>query len=226
MAEAVSAERKVPQARRRMSRRSKDLVQSVRSMIVSFELPPGSVVSEGQLVRQLGAGRTPVREALLILAHEYLVKQVPGMGSTIAGLDIEEYALITELQEGLEPFAARLAAERITEDELQELDSIITRARLAAEAGDVNQVVQLNLRFHETVLTATQNKYIVDTGMRLNRYIIRFWHFAFARGMPMLPAIEENARIAEALRRHDPAEAERVVFAHWADALSRLWGAV
>jgi GntR family transcriptional regulator, rspAB operon transcriptional repressor len=217
---------KAPPPRRRMARQSKDLVDTIRSMIVGFELPPGAVVSEAQLVKQLGAGRTPVREALLILAQEYLVKQVPGMGSTIAGLDIAEYALITELQEGLEPFAARLAAERITEAEVLELDSILDGARAAARAGDVDQVSQLNLRFHESVLAATHNRYVVDAGMRINRYSIRFWRFAYARGVSMTLPIEEHARIVEALRKHDPDEAQRVAYNHWADALSRLWVSV
>ena len=192
-------------------------------MIVSFELPPGAVVGESQLAKQLSVGRTPLREALLVLSQEYLVKQIPGMGSTVAGLDIADYALISECQEGLEPFAARLSAARITEAELEEVESILNAERSAAEAGDVDQAALLNLRFHEEVLAATQNKYLQDAAMRLNRYSVRFWRFAYGRGVPMMPSIGEHERILEALRSHSPDEAERVAFDHWHNALGRLW---
>ncbi len=223
MSEAGSSQTNRPMPRRRMARQSTDLVETIRSMIVSFELPPGAVVSESQLAKQLGVGRTPLREALLVLAQEYLIKQIPGMGSTVAGLDIADYALISECQEGLEPFAARLAAVRITEAELGEIESILNAERSAAEAGDVDQAALLNLRFHEAVLAATQNKYLRDAAMRLNRYSVRFWRFAYGRGVPTMPSIGEHERILEALRSHSPDEAERVAFDHWHNALGRLW---
>jgi len=223
LSEAGSSQANRALPRRRMARQSTDLVETIRSMIVSFELPPGAVVGESQLGKQLGVGRTPLREALLVLAHEYLVKQIPGMGSTVAGLDIADYALISECQEGLEPFAARLAAARITEAELGEVESILNAERSAAEAGDVDQAALLNLRFHEAVLAATQNKYLQDAAMRLNRYSVRFWRFAYGRGVPMMPSVGEHERILEALRSHSPDEAERVAFDHWHNALGRLW---
>ena len=129
MAKTVPAHTARSAPRRRMARQSIDLVDTIRSMIINLELPPGAVVSESQLMKQLGCGRTPVREALLILSNEYLINQVPGMGSTVAGLDITDYTLITELQEALEPFAARLAATHISDVELDQLEAIVAEAK-------------------------------------------------------------------------------------------------
>jgi DNA-binding GntR family transcriptional regulator len=193
-------------------------------MIASFELPPGSVVSESQLGRELGCGRTPVREALLILSTEYLVRQIPGLGSTVAGLDIADYTSVTELQQAIEPFAVGLAATRITNAELDELDAVLDEARAAVESGDIDAMASLNLRFHEGVLAAARNKYIEDAAMRLNWYSVRFWRFAYSRGVPMMPSIHEHERILQALRNHDPDEAQKVSRDHWADYLTRFWG--
>jgi len=193
-------------------------------MIANLELPPGTVVSESRLTKELGCGRTPVREALLILSTEYLIKQVPGLGSTVASLDITDYTFITELQQALEPFAARLAATRITDAELNDLDAVLDEARVAVEAGDFDTMAQLNLRFHEKVLAATRNQYMVDSAMRLNWYAVRFWRFAYSRGVPMMPSIHEHQRILQALRNHDPDEAQKVSHDHWADYLTRFWG--
>ena len=224
MAEAKSSRATVSKPRRRMARQSTDLVETIRSMIANLELPPGSVASESRLTKELGCGRTPVREALLILSTEYLIKQVPGLGSTVAGLDITDYTFITELQQAIEPFAARLAAIRITGAELNELDAVLDEARVAVEAGDIDKIAELNLRFHEKVLAATRNQYMVDAAMRLNWYSVRFWRFAYSRGVPMMPSILEHERILQALRNHDPDEAQKVSHDHWADYLTRFWG--
>jgi DNA-binding GntR family transcriptional regulator len=224
MAETEALGATASKPRRRMARQSRDLVETIRSMIANLELPPGSVVSESQLTKQLGCGRSPVREALLILSTEYLIKQVPGLGSTVAGLDITDYTHITELQQAIEPFAVRLAATRITDAELDELDAVLDEARAAVEAGDIDQMANLNLRFHEKVLAATRNQYMVDTAMRLNWYAVRFWRFAYSRGVPMMPSIHEHERILQALRNHDPDEAQKVSHDHWADYLTRFWG--
>jgi DNA-binding GntR family transcriptional regulator len=224
VAEAKSPRATESQPRRRMVRQSKDLAETIRSMIANLELPPGSVVSESQLGSELGCGRTPVREALLILSTEYLIKQIPGVGSTVAGLDITDYTYITELQQAIEPFAVGLAATRITDAELDELDALLDQAKVAVESNDIDAMAQLNLRFHEKVLAASRNKYMVDAAMRLNWYSVRFWRFAYSRGVPMMPSIHEHERIVQALRNHDPVEAQKVSRDHWADYLTRFWG--
>ena len=207
-----------------MVRQSRDLVETIRSMIANLELAPGTVVSEAQLTEELGCGRTPVREALLILSTEYLIKQVPGLGSTVAGMDITDYTSVTELQQAIEPFAARLAAMRITDAELDELDAILDEARVAVGIGDIDKMAESNLRFHEKLLAATRNQFMVDAAMRLNWCSVRFWRFAYSRGVPMMPSIQEHERILQALRNHDPDEAQKVSHDHWADYLTRFWG--
>jgi DNA-binding GntR family transcriptional regulator len=203
-------------------RQSDDVADTVRSMIVDFTLPPGSVVSEIQLMRQLGVGRTPVREALLVLAQEFLVKQVPGMGSVVAGLDISDFALVAQCQQAIEPFAARLAAARITVAEVAGLETILARTQTALDGGDLEAVVKANLEFHSAVLTATANHYLADVGMRLQRCAVRFTRFAYERGIPPGRSVEEHQRIVDALSRHMPDEAEERAREHHTNALVRF----
>jgi len=191
-------------------------------MIVDFTLPPGSVVSETQLMRRLGVGRTPVREALMVLAQEFLVKQIPGMGSVVAGLDISDFALVAQCQQAIEPFAVRLAASRITEEEIEDLQSILARTQTALDEGDLGVVVNANLEFHFAVLTATGNHFLADAAMRLQRCAVRFTRFAYERGVPPGRSIEEHLRIVDALSRHLPDEAEERALEHWSNALTRF----
>jgi DNA-binding GntR family transcriptional regulator len=207
---------------RRMARRSKDVVETVRTMIVSSELPPGTIVNESQLAERLGFGRTPVREALLLLAQEYLVKQVPGMGTTVAGLDISEYAMAAECLEVFEPFAATLAAGRITDDEVRELEAILTEARSAVERQDIDLLVRLDLRFHDAVVDSTRNRYLADAAKRLGRFGAAFTRYFYGRGASFAQAVAEHERILEALRNRDPDAAGRATKEHWHNGVERF----
>src|SRR5581483_11735771 len=97
---------------------------AIRGLIVSLELPPGAVIDERALMQRLELGRTPVREALRRLAHEQLVEVFPRRGMFVTGVDVRDLARISEVREALEPEAARLAAERATEAERDELSAI------------------------------------------------------------------------------------------------------
>ncbi len=90
---------------------------ALRGLIVSLELAPGAVIDERALIERLGIGRTPIREALRRLAHEQLVEVFPRRGMFVTNVDVRDLARISEVREALEPEAARLAAERATEEE-------------------------------------------------------------------------------------------------------------
>ena len=85
---------------------------AIRELIVTLELPPGSVVSERELMERLELGRTPVREALRDLAREQLVEVYPRRGIFVSGVDVGDIAGLSEVRRVLEGQAARLAAER------------------------------------------------------------------------------------------------------------------
>src|SRR4051795_10593826 len=85
---------------------------AIRELIVTLELPPGSVVKEPELTQRLGIGRTPVREALRRLAQERLIEVFPRRGMLVTKVDVRDLARLCEVRAVLEPEAARLAAER------------------------------------------------------------------------------------------------------------------
>ena len=98
---------------------------AIRELIVTLELPPGSVVREPELTERLGIGRTPVREALRRLAQERLVEVFPRRGMFVTEVDARDLARLCEVRVALEPEAARLAAERATQADLAELRAVL-----------------------------------------------------------------------------------------------------
>ncbi|MGB4688905.1 MAG: GntR family transcriptional regulator, partial [Candidatus Nanopelagicales bacterium] len=82
---------------------------SIRRLIVTAELAPGSVLSEAELQDSLGLGRTPIREALRTLANDHLVDVYPRRGMFVAGVDVRDLRALSEVRAVLEPFAAGIA---------------------------------------------------------------------------------------------------------------------
>ena len=98
---------------------------AIRELIVTLELPPGSVVSERDLMVRLGTGRTPVREALRDLAREQLVEVYPRRGIFVSGVDVGDIAGLSEVRLVLESRAARLAAVRRSNAELVATEGLL-----------------------------------------------------------------------------------------------------
>ena len=92
---------------------------AIRDLIVTLELAPGEAISEPELTARLGIGRTPVREALRRLAQERLVEVYPRRGMFVTTVDVRDLARLCEVRAVLEPEAARLAAERATQLDLE-----------------------------------------------------------------------------------------------------------
>src|SRR3954452_13438189 len=99
---------------------------ALRELIVSLELQPGALVKEPELVERLGIGRTPVREALRRLSQEKLIEVYPRRGMVVTTVDVRDLARLCEVRAVLEPEAARLAAERATQADLDTIAELLT----------------------------------------------------------------------------------------------------
>src|SRR3954469_26061544 len=130
---------------------------AIRDLIVSLRLAPGSLIDERRLVESLEIGRTPVREALRRLAHEQLVEGFPRRGMFVSGVDVRDLARISEGREVLEPEAPRLAAERATDAEREQLSAI------AEEIGAGGDLMALDERVHRAIYQAAHNDLMEKT---------------------------------------------------------------
>lgn len=114
----------------------------IEDMIIKLELPPGSVWSEAELSRQIGIGRTPVREALQRLEANHLVAIVPRFGARIAEIDVMQQLLLLEVRRELERLIAASAARRATAEERKKLLAIADELEAVGE-NDVLRFLRL-----------------------------------------------------------------------------------
>jgi len=185
----------------------------IRELIVSLDLAPGSLINERELMERLELGRTPVREALRVLARECLVEVYPRRGMFVSTVDVGDLAGLSEVRAALESHAARLAAERATGDDLAETEALLAELKHAGGDGE-RALIDLDQRVHRHVYRCAHNLFLEAT---LNEYyvlILRIWFVALERVTRLEDAILEHRGILEAIRDGDPDRAEAAMRKH------------
>jgi DNA-binding GntR family transcriptional regulator len=181
----------------------------IRGLIVSLELAPGAVIDERELIERLEIGRTPVREALRRLAHERLVEVYPRRGMFVTGVDVRELARLSEVRELLEPEAARLAAERATDTDREQLGALL--AELDAGTGEL---MDLDERIHRAVYRAAHNDLLEATLEQYYVLALRIWSMALDRSHELEEAVEAHRALLEAIQAGDGVRAADTMRAH------------
>ncbi len=181
--------------------------------------PADRAVLEAELAGRLGVSRTPVREALRILASEGLVEPATGGGVCALPIGTRDIRDAVEVRLAVEPVAARLAAERISETQVTALEAIVGRARDALQAGLLGETMAANEAFHFAVAEATGSRLMVfllgrtyET-IRVSRVLdgVRAQRAAFDA---MRVFVAEHEAVAAAIGRRDGAEAARLMHDH------------
>ena len=133
--------------------------QSLKNDILHCELPPGSQIYEGETAERLGMSKTPVREALGMLAHEGFVEVRPRQGDRVTDVTFADVQEVFQLRLLLEPAAAELAAERASPEHLQKLKQTVDE-----EPSDSHQdEAHRSARFHATLAEASGNSRLAAT---------------------------------------------------------------
>ena len=187
---------------------------AIRELIVTLELAPGSVVSERELMEQLGVGRTPVREALRDLAREQLVEVFPRRGIFVSGVEVGDIAGLSEVRLVLESKAARLAAERRNDDDRVETERLLDELSQTTGEHDERRLIDLDQRIHRHVYHCTHNPFLQATLEEYYVLTLRIWFLALDRVERLDDAIHEHHAILEAIRDRAPDRAEEVMRAH------------
>ena len=190
---------------------SEQAYQQIRRMIVRLDLAPGDVLREDDLRQHLGIGRTPIREALQHLAREHFVTVIPRRGMFVSGIEVEELSMLFETRTVLEPYAARLAAARGTDQHWVAMQAALDAMTAEIPAEDL---LAIDRRCHEIMWEAAGNRFLVDTLDTLYAQSDRLWHLYLADVGEMDHAVTEHAAILDALRAGDGDAAAGLVEAH------------
>ena len=188
--------------------------RDIRALIVTLELAPGSLLSEPDLQQRLGLGRTPIREALRTLAHERLVDVYPRRGMFVAALDPRDLAALSVVREQLEPYAARLAAQRRTVEDLEVIDDLLAAIDTNAHDPDMRILIELDQRIHHHVYRCAHNDFLQGVCIEHYMHALRIWFLALDRVSHLGDAVAEHRDLLVAIREGDADGAAQVMSSH------------
>ena len=171
---------------------------AIRDLIVRLDLRPGAVISEPELVERLEIGRTPIREALRRLAQEKLVEVYPRRGMFVTNVDVRDLARLCEVRAVLEPEAARLAAERATQLDLDEIGGLLNELR-GRRAWDDRALIDLDERIHRTIYRCSHNHFLEATLEEYYTLALRIWLMALDQTGELQAAVLEHRALLEAI---------------------------
>ena len=188
---------------------------AIRDAILDRRLMPGATLVESELATMLRVSRTPVREALSRLQLEGFVARDEDTGSLgVMQLTPEQIRDLFGIRILLERHAARLAAERISDAEIAELETLMERDRVALRRGDVKELAGINQEFHDVILVAGRNRMLVELLKRLRTRLTGLMAFAVGTREQRRQFVDEHAAMTRLLRAGDAQGVDALVQHH------------
>jgi len=198
------------------------LADKLRHQIIHGDLKPGMRVSEKSLSEQFGVSRTPVREALKILSVEGLISLAPNRGATVVELTLDDLREVFPVMAALEALAGKLAAERMTDDQ------IATAARLQDELvahyrkRDIKGYFRVNEEIHQLIRDAASNAILCNSLRAISGRIRKARFMANLSESRWKAAVDEHARMLKAMKQRDGDKLAELLRQHLHNKLAAL----
>lgn len=202
------------------------VLDAIREAIINGTLKPRERLMEIQLAEELGVSRTPIREALRKLELEGFIVMVPRKGAYVADISFKDIADVFEIRAALEALAAGLAAERITDEELEEMERLVVEKAEAIANQNMERLVQVDTMFHEAIYKASRNERLTSIISNLREQIQRYRTTSLAYPGRMQRSLEEHRGIVEAIQSRDPQIAQQVAREHIENAENSMIDAI
>jgi len=187
------------------------ILETIRESILKGQLKPGEKVAEPELAERFGISRTPIREAFRQLESEGYLTVIPRKGAVVTALSeraVEEFYAIKSILEG---YAAQMAAENMSEKDIEKLEQINQKLQELADEGDIKSFFRVHNEFHEVFIRAAGNEKLLEL---INQLMMKFNRFRLASlSLPgrMEISVKEHEKIIRAFKRKDGTQADSLV---------------
>lgn len=194
----------------------------IRDDILNGKYKENDELREAAIGEELGVSRTPVREAFRQLELEGLIRIVPNKGAYVTGItskDVQDIYLIRSQLEGL---CARWATERITKEQMEEMEETVYLAEFHVQKGHTEQIAALDNRFHEIMYEACDSKMLEHLLKDFHQYVYRIRKQTLAQGARGSASNLEHKEIMEAIKDHDGELASELATKHMLNAFENI----
>ena len=194
----------------------------LREDILSGKYKEGDELKEVAIGEELGVSRTPVREAFRQLELEGLIQIIPNKGAYVTGItekDVKDIYMIRSLLEGL---CARGACEHITDAQMEEMEENIYLSKFHAQKGHLEQLAELDNRFHEILYEACNSKMLEHQLRDFHEYVLRVRKKTLSNVNRGPKSNEEHELLMEAIKAKDANKAEKLANMHMINAYENM----
>ncbi len=197
----------------------------IRDSILNGTLRPGQPLVQAEIAAQMNVSRAPIREALRQLEEEGLVESIPYKGTFVSRVTRRDILELYSLRGALESMASRLVISHCRDQDVAELEAIVTRMAEAADAGDLQAVNLADVEFHTQLCVFSDHRHLIRNWKTNINLIRRILSFRNRLSTPHV-VVDMHRPIIEAIRNRDVAAAQRAIEAHCidsGDALAARW---
>lgn len=188
--------------------------KKIEDDIIYGRLPPGSKLDEAGLCEKYGVSRTPIREALKLLASEGLVEIRPRRGAVVPTLNIVTLFEMFEVMAYLEGMCGRLAARRINEEEKHELLQLHEECKQYLIEDNPESYYEANRQFHFFIYQLSHNSFLTEQATHLHKRLHPYRRLQLRVNHRMQHSFDEHQSIVDAIINADEDAAERLIKAH------------
>ena len=196
-----------------------EVADQLRGRIFSHSLAPGTWIDEQTLAKEFGISRTPMREAIKVLAAEGLITMKLRRGAYVTEVnrgDLEQIFTVLSLLEGE---AAKEAAIKAKESDLNALDDLHLRLEKAAADRNLDLFFDINVRFHERIIAIANNPWMTSVIDDLRKVLKLQRKDSLSRSGRLQQSLNEHREIIKALLKRDPVASEQAMRTHLAHGL-------
>jgi DNA-binding GntR family transcriptional regulator len=210
-----------PESSKQASRSADRIYDVIKSMAITFGFRPGERINEVELARRLNVSRTPIREALNRLVSEGFLTAHLNKGFFARTLDAKEVFDLYEFRSAVESAVVSIACERITEEELREIEKFVRASKDTKEDVLAIKLLRLDEEFHERLARAAHNEEFVRTIRAINGRI-HFVRWIDMQNGRRTHTQNEHLHIVHAIKKRDAAQASQLMRDHISRRLDQI----
>ncbi len=196
--------------------------EEIEQAILSGVYSVGDQLVESKISLELGVSRTPVREALKQLELDGLVMTIPNRGTFVVGISTEDIIDIYTIRVAVEGISSQWAAERITDEKIKELETIVELQEFYSSKSDVLQLLQLDSKFHEVINDVSGSRILKHTLDSLHNHSKRARESSLLSAGRTIEAVKEHRAIFEAIAAKDSKKAKELAERHIMNARDNI----
>lgn len=158
--------------------KNEEIYEILKRRIIQLEYEPGQVLNEVDVAEEFNISRTPIRRVFQQLKNDKLINIIPRFGAQVTPIDFKYMKSVFEVTRELDPFAAKLATLRITDEQIEELETILNRLETYDIDKDYQEAINDDERFHNIIYSSCDNPCLGGILLDLHIHTERLWHYS------------------------------------------------